>query len=62
VKTAHAKGIKLRYWDQPGWPISTRNSIVSTIFVYLELWEGFGVANEATGVLAFVFDVFFERK
>jgi hypothetical protein len=27
VATAHAKGIKLRYWDQPGWPISTRNGI-----------------------------------
>lgn len=27
VATAHGKGIMLRYWDQPGWPISTRNSI-----------------------------------
>jgi hypothetical protein len=27
VKTAHDKGIKLRYWDQPGWPISTRDGI-----------------------------------
>jgi hypothetical protein len=27
VATAHAKGIKLRYWDQPGWPISTRDGI-----------------------------------
>lgn len=27
MKTAHAKGIKLRYWDQPGWPISTRNGL-----------------------------------
>ena len=27
VKTAHAKGIMLRYWDQPGWPISTRNGL-----------------------------------
>ncbi|TAQ90208.1 hypothetical protein B7494_g1506 [Chlorociboria aeruginascens] len=27
VETAHAKGIALRYWDQPGWPISTRNGI-----------------------------------
>ena len=27
VKTAHGKGILLRYWDQPGWPISTRNGI-----------------------------------
>ena len=24
---AHSKGIKLRYWDQPAWPISTRNGI-----------------------------------
>lgn len=27
VKVAHAKGIKLRYWNQPGWPISTRDGI-----------------------------------
>jgi hypothetical protein len=27
VSTAHAKGIKLRYWDQPGWPITTRDGI-----------------------------------
>lgn len=27
VAVAHAKGIKLRYWDQPGWPITTRNGI-----------------------------------
>jgi hypothetical protein len=27
VETAHAKGIKLRYWNQPGWPISTRNGL-----------------------------------
>ncbi|KAL9127706.1 MAG: hypothetical protein Q9217_003457 [Psora testacea] len=27
VKTAHAKGIKLRYWNQPAWPISTRNGL-----------------------------------
>ena len=27
VQVAHAKGIMLRYWDQPGWPISTRNGI-----------------------------------
>jgi len=27
VATAHSKGIMLRYWDQPGWPISTRNGI-----------------------------------
>lgn len=27
MQVAHAKGIMLRYWDQPGWPISTRNGI-----------------------------------
>jgi len=27
IKTAHDKGIKVRYWDQPGWPIGTRNAI-----------------------------------
>ena len=27
MDVAHAKGIMLRYWDQPGWPISTRNGI-----------------------------------
>ena len=27
MKTAHGKGIMLRYWYQPGWPISTRNGI-----------------------------------
>ncbi|KAK5133929.1 hypothetical protein LTR08_007158 [Meristemomyces frigidus] len=27
VATAHAKGIAVRYWDQPGWPIGTRNAI-----------------------------------
>lgn len=27
VKIAHGKGIMVRYWDQPGWPISTRNGI-----------------------------------
>ena len=27
VATAHGKGIIVRYWDQPGWPIGTRNAI-----------------------------------
>ncbi|KAK0287197.1 hypothetical protein LTR35_002691 [Friedmanniomyces endolithicus] len=27
VATAHAKGIMVRYWDQPGWPVTTRNAI-----------------------------------
>lgn len=33
VAVAHAKGIKLRYWDQPGWPIGTRNG------VWRSLWD-----------------------
>ncbi|ORX92986.1 PLC-like phosphodiesterase, partial [Clohesyomyces aquaticus] len=31
VATAHAKGIKVRYWDQPGWPIGTRNAVWRTL-------------------------------
>lgn len=27
LKSAHEKGIKLRYWGQPEWPASTRNNI-----------------------------------
>lgn len=27
IATAQSKGIKTRYWDQPGWPVSTRNAI-----------------------------------
>ena len=27
VKTAHDKGIIVRYWDQPGWPVGTRNAV-----------------------------------
>lgn len=27
VKIAHDRGIKVRYWDQPGWPLSTRDGI-----------------------------------
>lgn len=27
IATAKAKGIKTRYWDQPGWPIGTRNAV-----------------------------------
>ena len=27
VATAHSKGIAVRYWDQPGWPVGTRNAI-----------------------------------
>ena len=31
VAAAHSKGIKARYWDQPGWPVSTRNAIWRTL-------------------------------
>ncbi|TVY48954.1 Altered inheritance of mitochondria protein-like protein [Lachnellula occidentalis] len=27
IKIAHDKGIKLRYWDQPAWPLSTRDAV-----------------------------------
>ena len=27
VATAHEKGILVRYWDQPGWPVGTRNAV-----------------------------------
>ena len=27
IATAHGKGIMVRYWDQPGWPVGTRNAI-----------------------------------
>ncbi|KAI1006012.1 hypothetical protein K3495_g2213 [Podosphaera aphanis] len=27
VRMAHEKGIMVRYWDQPEWPLSTRNAI-----------------------------------
>lgn len=33
VAVAHAKGIKLRYWDLPGWPLGTRNG------VWRSLWD-----------------------
>ncbi|KAI3392516.1 hypothetical protein diail_5557 [Diaporthe ilicicola] len=33
VAVAHAKGIKVRYWDQPGWPVGTRNG------VWRALWD-----------------------
>ena len=36
----HGKGITLRYWDQPGWPISPRNGI------WRQLWsEGVDLIN-----------------
>lgn len=33
VAVAHARGIMVRYWDQPGWPVGTRNAVWRT------LWE-----------------------
>ena len=40
VAVAHAKGIKLRYWNQPAWPISSRNGI------WRQLWdEGVDLIN-----------------
>ncbi|KAF9691415.1 hypothetical protein EKO04_010671 [Ascochyta lentis] len=33
IDIAHQKGIKARYWNQPNWPIKTRNAIWRT------LWE-----------------------
>lgn len=32
VAIAHAKGIKVRYWDQPGWPVGTRDAIWRTLW------------------------------
>ncbi|KAK6829764.1 hypothetical protein PG987_010348 [Apiospora arundinis] len=32
VETAHAKGIKVRYWDLPYWPIGTRNAVWRTLW------------------------------
>ncbi|RDW78162.1 hypothetical protein BP5796_06014 [Coleophoma crateriformis] len=32
IATAHSKGIKVRYWDQPNWPLSTRNGLWKTLW------------------------------
>ncbi|KAI0484204.1 PLC-like phosphodiesterase [Xylariaceae sp. FL0804] len=32
VAVAHAKGIAVRYWDQPGWPVGTRNAVWQTLW------------------------------
>lgn len=32
VKEAHGKGIGVRYWNQPGWPIGTRNAVWRTLW------------------------------
>lgn len=50
VAVAHAKGILLRYWDQPGWPVGTRNS------VWRILWDnGVDILNvdDLEGVASF---------
>ena len=40
IATAKSKGIAARYWDQPAWPISTRNAIWRTL-----IDEGVGLIN-----------------
>ena len=40
IKTANSKGILARYWDQPAWPVSTRNAIWRTL-----IDEGVGLIN-----------------
>lgn len=40
IAIAAAKGIKVRYWDTPGWPISTRNAVWTTL-----IEEGVGLLN-----------------
>lgn len=55
VGTAHGKGIKVRYWDQPLWPVGTRNAVWRTLWNegvdllnaddlqgVAEFWEGKG--------------------
>ncbi|KAI1342211.1 PLC-like phosphodiesterase [Xylariaceae sp. FL0016] len=55
VAAAHAKGIAVRYWDQPGWPVGTRNAVwrqlwdagvdllnVDDLEAAAEFWEGLG--------------------
>ena len=32
VATAHGKSIGVRYWDQPGWPVGTRNAVWRTLY------------------------------
>jgi hypothetical protein len=50
VAVAHAKGIMCRYWNQPGWPVGTRNGI------WRGLWDrGVDLLNvdDLTGAEAF---------
>lgn len=55
VLVAHARGIMVRYWDQPGWPVGTRNAVWRTLWdnkvdllnvddvaAVAEFWEGLG--------------------
>jgi len=32
IAVAHSKGIAVRYWDQPGWPVNTRNEVWKTLW------------------------------
>lgn len=32
VDTAHKKGIMTRYWNQPAWPVGTRNAVWRTLW------------------------------
>ncbi|PVI00476.1 hypothetical protein DM02DRAFT_563109 [Periconia macrospinosa] len=50
IKTAHAKGIKVRYWNQPAYPVGTRNA------VWRILWDegaDFLNADDLEGVAGF---------
>jgi hypothetical protein len=50
VSVAHSKGIMCRYWNQPGWPVGTRNAI------WRSLWdEGVDLLNvdDLSGAEAF---------
>ena len=55
VKVAHEKGIMARYWNQPEWPVGTRNAVWRTLWeeevdlinvddleACAEFWEGRG--------------------
>jgi hypothetical protein len=55
VKVAHEKGMKVRYWNQPQWPVGTRNAVWGTLWDedvdllnvddvagVAEFWEGSG--------------------
>jgi len=32
IQVAHDKGIKVRYWNQPLWPVGTRNGVWRTLW------------------------------